>query len=190
MSADVGVTPELLLDKIAEIRRARMKLLEFPTVLSAARGQGTAARTAVKEWTERLAGVSGEFLLEIQNEPVDVPADTEGATPPVKAALAPPPGPRAPAPKLKFTNDATRQAELKRRLATDNEAGLYKKQIAIAEADVHTADQAVSRFEDEQGSWESYLNGLMKEADLLIAMVAIKSADVKILELNPLVRTP
>lgn len=171
MSAEGAGIASKITAKLDELTRARARLLLYPQQISEVRTRAATAKQDVKQWTENLANVSGELLLEIQNETV-----TEGVGDKAKS-------------KARFTNDPARQAELARRLGEDAEARTYQAKLTAAENIVRAADLDIRRLEDEQKAWEKHVAVLMKEADLIIASVALAHVDVAIHQLMNLNRS-
>jgi hypothetical protein len=126
-----------------DIATQKLRLLGLPAALHEARQALRAAQDAVTALKGAVADAEAEMLMEVT-------AATDEAG------------------KVKFTNEATRKAEVRRRLGSDPLHRDRAKALADAETDAFSAQLAVQRLEDEHRAARAVADLTIAEIELLV----------------------
>jgi cob(I)alamin adenosyltransferase len=141
--------------QITEIGKAKAKLLEFPSLLADAQRVLSEAKEQLRTWQAKLADVSAELMIQVQQE-VEETKDPD--TGDLRSR------------KVKYSNDQARKVAHTKLLASDAEAAALQEQVDRFGAAARAAEQQLNRLENDRRAWESYQYLSMKQADLMLGL--------------------
>lgn len=127
-------------DTLTALTRLKLRMLEFPAALHAARLRADDAKSAHTSLREEFAQIEAETLLYVGGE-----STMDG--------------------KLKYSNEGARKAEATRRLGTHP----LKTKVTEAESEARSAALDVQRAEDDWRAYRTVADLTIAEVDLLTA---------------------
>ena len=153
------------LEKLPELTRLKLKSQSFPDALYEARRALAEAKKAVKDVENQQAQIEAETLLDVQAATEGNPA-FEHLTPGNYEALK---GEVRQARKSLFTNEASRKAEIRRRLAVHPTYRQLGQRLEQAESGVLSAELALRKIEDEHRSYRELIDLTVAEVTLMVS---------------------